>query len=268
MSMAEAKDAEVGKLLESNAKLREELAASHTRQAHPSSSRSAEARSGGAPPRPEPRGAPLLSEPLDEDGQEWHRWSTGGGLEDDDDAAADGAEGAKPAELLEEMLDGMGGLSMMNETSNQLLQIAQRQAQRDDQMADFRQRVAELEEEVTDLRKEVALREEQEMVLKEALRETQRTEQRKQTTQDDVDMEYLKNVVVQLCCTRQQEALLPVVAQVLHLSPTEVAKCREAMARYRQEAEPDIVGAASEYISSSWGLPDWFGGGGGAAAST
>lgn len=58
-------------------------------------------------------------------------------------------------------------------------------------------------------------------------------------------MEYLKNVVVQLCCTRQQEALLPVVAQVLHLSPTEVAKCREAMARYRQEAEPDIVGAGA-----------------------
>jgi hypothetical protein len=34
MSMAEAKDAEVGKLLESNAHLREELAAAHSRAAH------------------------------------------------------------------------------------------------------------------------------------------------------------------------------------------------------------------------------------------
>lgn len=64
---------------------------------------------------------------MDEDEKEWNRWSTGEQDGYAEEEAPPPAEGAKPAELLEEMLDGVGGLSMMSETSNQLLQIAQRQ---------------------------------------------------------------------------------------------------------------------------------------------
>lgn len=59
----------------------------------------------------------------------------------------------------------------------------------------------------------------------------------------EYDMEYLKNVVMQFVCTRQQEALLPVVAQVLHLTPSEAQKCRAAMIRYKEEEEGDVLHA-------------------------
>jgi len=268
MEMAEAKDAEVSKLLESNAKLREELVA-------------ARAQDGGAPmPRLSDRGdmggdVAEGSEPhaASEDTPHWHRhepswvdtlwgedaqeWDTFPS-DEAEDAGGDipGGDQRQAPDLLREMLGrGGGGLG---DAASQLMQIAQRQAQRDEELTAARRQAAELEDEVSELRKEVQLRDEQERVLKEALRETQRTEAREHTTKNEFDMEYLKNVVVQLVCTRQQEALLPVIAQVLHLSPAETDKCRAALKRYKEEEEGDVLNAATDYISST---ATWFGSG-------
>jgi hypothetical protein len=78
-------------------------------------------------------------------------------------------------------------------------------------------------------------------------------------------VEYLKNTVLQLFTSgADPEALLPVFAAVLSLSPGEVTKCREGIQRFKAGEEPPLPGAAGLVDSaadllSGWG--SWLGGG-------
>jgi hypothetical protein len=69
-------------------------------------------------------------------------------------------------------------------------------------------------------------------------------------------MEYFKNVMLKLFETGEAESLLPVVAQVLQFSPSELARCRTALhARSEQVAASN---AASECrASASWHTVWW-----------
>lgn len=75
-----------------------------------------------------------------------------------------------------------------------------------------------------------------------------------------VDMEYFKNVMLKLFETGQEESLLPVVATVMHFSPTEMDRCKVAMegrkAKYAAAAAQtakDSASSVTSYLTSLWG---------------
>lgn len=103
--------------------------------------------------------------------------------------------------------------------AQQLMEYAKLQAQRDVALAGATARIEALETSLRELERENALRREQEVALKEALREQEREEKR-----GSVDLVYLKNVVLKLLETGEREALGPVIAQLLQLSPEEVQR--------------------------------------------
>ena len=60
---------------------------------------------------------------------------------------------------------------------------------------------------------------------------------------------YLKNVILKLLETGEYEALLPVIAIILHFSPDELNRCREAY----QKAEQQVDAVPNSSILSSLG---------------
>jgi len=58
--------------------------------------------------------------------------------------------------------------------------------------------------------------------LKEEIRKLERDEKREQ-----VDLEYLKNVILKLMVTNEYEALLPVISTLLQFSPDEVKEVKK-----------------------------------------
>jgi regulator of sirC expression with transglutaminase-like and TPR domain len=72
-------------------------------------------------------------------------------------------------------------------------------------------------------------------------------------------MEYFKNVVLKLYETGEAESLLPVLAQLLQLSPAEVAHCRDAL--HARSEQLGATNAASEFVFF-WGGGGKGGGGG------
>lgn len=66
-------------------------------------------------------------------------------------------------------------------------------------------------------------------MLKDALREVDRSAARAAATGADLGADYLKSVLVKLYTTGDARALLPVVARVLHFGPADVAACTAAL---------------------------------------
>eukprot|EP00270_Netrium_digitus_P011157 TRINITY_DN3526_c0_g2_i1.p1 TRINITY_DN3526_c0_g2~~TRINITY_DN3526_c0_g2_i1.p1 ORF type:complete len:190 (-),score=67.23 TRINITY_DN3526_c0_g2_i1:201-749(-) len=104
----------------------------------------------------------------------------------------------------------------------QILLLARQQAQREEEVLQCRRHIEALQEEIAELEQENRLRAQQEMVLKEELREIERANKRA-----NVDVTYLKNVVLKLLHTGEVPALLPVLSMLLQFSPEEVRKCQE-----------------------------------------
>ncbi|XP_038999759.1 protein GRIP-like [Hibiscus syriacus] len=109
----------------------------------------------------------------------------------------------------------------------QILILARQQAQREEELAQSQRHIFALQEEIEELERENRLHNQQEAMLKEELRNMERSKMR-----EGVDMTYLKNVILKLLETGEVEALLPVVAMLLQFSPEEMQKCQQAYRSY------------------------------------
>ncbi|KAK8964791.1 Protein GRIP [Platanthera guangdongensis] len=105
----------------------------------------------------------------------------------------------------------------------QIVLLARQQAQREDELAQSQRHILALQEEIEELERENRLHSQQEAMLKEELRNAERSKRR-----EGVDMTYLKNVILKLLETGEVEALLPVVGMLLQFSPEEIRKCQQA----------------------------------------
>ncbi|CAL9078809.1 unnamed protein product [Musa textilis] len=105
----------------------------------------------------------------------------------------------------------------------QILLLARQQAQREEELAQSQRHILALQEEIEELEHENRLHNQQEAMLKEELRNMERSHKR-----EGIDMTYLKNVILKLLETGELEALLPVVATLLQFSPEEIRKCQQA----------------------------------------
>lgn len=121
----------------------------------------------------------------------------------------------------------------------QILVLARQQAQREEELAQSQRHILALQEEIEELERENRLHSQQEAMLKEELRNMDRTQKR-----EGVDMTYLKNVILKLLETGEVEALLPVIGMLLQFSPEEIQKCQQAY-RTSAEAVPSPSGDAS-----------------------
>ncbi|XP_039009490.1 protein GRIP-like isoform X1 [Hibiscus syriacus] len=115
----------------------------------------------------------------------------------------------------------------------QILILARQQAQREEELAQSQRHIFSLQEEIEELERENHLHSQQEAMLKEELRNMERSKRR-----EGVDMTYLKNVILKLLETGEVEALLPVVAMLLQFSPEEVQKCQQAYQNYTDVPSP------------------------------
>ncbi|GMN28752.1 hypothetical protein TIFTF001_002173 [Ficus carica] len=121
----------------------------------------------------------------------------------------------------------------------QILLLARQQAQREEELAQSQRHILALQEEIEELERENRLHSQQEAMLKEELRNMDRTQKR-----EGVDLTYLKNVILKLLETGEVEALLPVIGMLLQFSPEEIQKCQQAY-RASAEALPSPSGDAS-----------------------
>lgn len=121
----------------------------------------------------------------------------------------------------------------------QILVLARQQAQREEELAQCQRHIQALQDEIVELEHENRLHTQQESVLKEELRNSERSKKR-----EGVDMTYLKNVILKLLETGEVEALLPVIAMLLQFSPEELRKCQEAYYT-APEASVAVVDAAA-----------------------
>lgn len=135
----------------------------------------------------------------------------------------------KPAEKF-------GGGSTLSGVEQELLNLAQQQAARESEIHAHTQRIKELEAELTDSKRLLELAQMQERVLKEEIRNSERSRKR-----EGVDIDYLKQVVVKYLET-EDIALINVMATLLEFSPEELATVK------LKKRKPG--GAAS----SLWGL--------------
>ena len=111
------------------------------------------------------------------------------------------------------------------------------------------------EREVDDLELEITLREAQAKALKSPIRELEGEIHRPQMafSSDGVDMEYLKNILVQVFKGAQDElSLLQVVAKILSLSEAEVRQCSDAITARKAQAEAGLIHDLSSLIPSSF----------------
>ncbi|KAK1272411.1 Protein GRIP [Acorus gramineus] len=113
---------------------------------------------------------------------------------------------------------------------SQILILARQQAQREEELAQTQRHILALQEEIEELERENRLHNQQEAMLKAELRNIERMQKR-----ENVDMTYLKNVILKLLETGEVEALLPVVGMLLQFSPDEIKKCQQT---YRASAVP------------------------------
>ncbi|XP_024032822.1 protein GRIP [Morus notabilis] len=127
----------------------------------------------------------------------------------------------------------------------QILLLARQQAQREEELAQSQRHILALQEEIEELERENRLHSQQEAMLKEELRNMDRTQKR-----EGVDMTYLKNVILKLLETGEVEALLPVIGMLLQFSPEEIQKCQQA---YRTSAEA-VPSPSSDALGSSHSL--------------
>lgn len=117
------------------------------------------------------------------------------------------------------------------------------------------------ERELDDLELEIRLRETQERALKDTIRELEGEIHRLKltSTNDGVDIEYLKNILVQVFKGAQDElSLLLVVAKILRLTPEEVGQCTAAVNARKAQVEAGYLGQVqlpdlSSFMPAGWG---------------
>lgn len=111
------------------------------------------------------------------------------------------------------------------------------------------------EKEVDDLELEIKLRETQEKALKSTIRELEGEIHRLKLAShnDGVDMEYLKNILVQVFKGAQDElSLLQVVAKILGLTPEEFKECAKAIKARKTQADAGYLPDLSSLIPTSF----------------
>eukprot|EP00775_Hariotina_reticulata_P009736 gene9736-9894_t len=119
--------------------------------------------------------------------------------------------------------------------------------------------VYSLEAEVRELEKELGLHLEMEAALKETLRDMERQAARHITASKQVDMEYLKNLVLQLYTKGEAEALLPVFSTLLTFSKEERLKAQQGLEAL--QSGEHVSSAAGSSADSMFGqLTSWLGG--------
>lgn len=121
----------------------------------------------------------------------------------------------------------------------QILTLARLQAQKEEEVARCLRHIEALQEEIKELEQENRLRCHQITILKEEYQNSERNQKR-----SNVDMTYVKNVILKLLETGEVEALLPVIAMLLQFSPDELRRCQEAY-RMQASAEVPLSGAAA-----------------------
>jgi len=107
----------------------------------------------------------------------------------------------------------------------ELLHFAQIQAMRDEELNKARQQIQQLTLSIADAERMERLHVEQETLLKNEIREMERSRKR-----EGANLDYLKNIIFQLLITNELETLLPVIATILQFSPEETQKIREKLA--------------------------------------
>ena len=115
--------------------------------------------------------------------------------------------------------------------------------------AAFRERLEQVEEDLREALDEIEKRKILEDALKEDIREREREREREEFAKREVDMEYLKNIVLKLLETGEWERLLPVIATLLKLSPAETARV-EKLYKDGNSILPSVEGA-QEYASAA-----------------
>ncbi|XAR73693.1 hypothetical protein NMG60_11007756 [Bertholletia excelsa] len=125
--------------------------------------------------------------------------------------------------------------SSTSAAEQQILLLARQQAQREEELAQSQRHILALQEEIEELEHENRLHSQQEAMLKEELRNMERSKKR-----EGVDMTYLKNVILKLLET----GLLPVVGMLLQFSPEEMQKCQHSF-RNSADVPPSPASDAS-----------------------
>ncbi|KAL3617348.1 hypothetical protein CASFOL_038761 [Castilleja foliolosa] len=129
--------------------------------------------------------------------------------------------------------------SSTSAAEQQILILARQQAQREEELAQTQRHILALQEEIEELEHENRLHSQQEAMLKEELRNMERSQKR-----EGVDLTYLKNVTLKLLETGEVERLLPVIAMLLQFSPDEMQKCQQAY-HASSEVPPSPAGDSS-----------------------
>lgn len=233
---SEAKDAEISRLLECNATLRDELTALRARTEQLQRSTTLDSGLGAAA-----------------GGSGFHHAERSLSVSTSVSRMGDYGRGGAAS-------DGLDMESMLESGSGHFVALAER----DKMLHAAHRRAAELEHEVAELERECQLRQVQETALKEAVRDLQREIERLRLPGKTSDIEYLKNVLLKMYETGEAESLLPVVATILRLSPAEVEHCKEGikknkLERHSSTAPPsEPAGDVGSYIS---GWASWLGSG-------
>eukprot|EP01025_Chloroclados_australasicus_P021931 TRINITY_DN22855_c0_g1_i3.p1 TRINITY_DN22855_c0_g1~~TRINITY_DN22855_c0_g1_i3.p1 ORF type:complete len:648 (-),score=105.83 TRINITY_DN22855_c0_g1_i3:1154-3097(-) len=251
--MADAKEEEMQRLLEKNAHLRQQLAAPQFSTSGPLPHDSGVLTNAtNITPRtqtPQPlREASIIESVLS--GQDFN--------------GTDPINSAYPSGVLGSIMD-----TTQSVDHQQLIELALRQADRDEALEAMRRRKEELEQEVQDLEREVELRAEQERVLKQTLREMEMEQLQVKSTHfsanhngskqqpveevgklshsdsEQVDLQYLKNVIIKMMETNQAEALLPVISTLLGFTSEEMKHCKDVLAQQKKEEEVPLPAAAA-----------------------
>ncbi|KAL6588260.1 hypothetical protein OROMI_001238 [Orobanche minor] len=150
--------------------------------------------------------------------------------------------------------------SSTSAADQQILILARQQAQREEELAQTQRHILVFQEEIEELEHENRLHRQQETMLKEELRNMERTQKR-----EGVDLTYLKNIILKLLETAKRllvytnsgkdthlsnlmgsevERLLPVVAMLLQFSPDEMHMCQQAY-RSSNEVPPNPASDSS-----------------------
>jgi len=91
------------------------------------------------------------------------------------------------------------------------------------ELTQTRKRIQEMTDQIQEYENRARLFQEQDKVLKEQLREAERSKKR----EGNFQLDYLKNIVVKFITTDEKDKLVPVLATLLQLTPTEIQQIKE-----------------------------------------
>ena len=132
------------------------------------------------------------------------------------------------------------------------------QSTRDEELAGARREAMEAIAEMREYELDAERNALQCSVLKDEIRALRRAAELERMGKEVTDMEYLKCTIVKLLETGEFEALLPVVATLLKMSPEEVKRIRTAYETAAAGAVP-LAGAAAAADSAGAWLSSMFG---------